>query len=228
MRRALGLEGEQPRPPVAPPAVERGPVLNRPKRRFVADGEIPVVHGRLQRRDEAGGPQATPTPNRVEAAEATARFERDAREKAERSLAEAQAALHDLQTRLGHAQLAATEAQNALDAERAAAEALRAALHEAEQQAATARAEKEAVEQMLRAAQDAAAVQRQDRSEPDTTAPTIPRRRGRPRKVVTTPPVSRPRAGAVKAGAVKKVAANTPETKPVRWWLKSKPKSKRR
>jgi len=223
MRRALGLEGEQPRPPAAPPAVERVPVLNRPKRRFVADGEIPVVHGRLQRRDEVAGPQATPTPNRVEAAEAMARFERDAREKAERLLAEAQAAVHDLQTRLGHAQLAATEAHNALEAERVVAEALRSALREAEQQAAATRAEKEAVEQMLQAAQDAAAVLRQDRSEPETPAPAIPRRRGRPRKVATTPPVSRQRAG-----VVKKVAAGAPESKPVRWWLKSKPKSKRR
>lgn len=225
MRRALGLEGEQPRPPVAPPPVERVPVLlNRPKRRFVADGEIPVVHGRLQRRDEVGGPQATPSPNRVEAAEATARFERDAREKAERLLAEAQAAVHDLQTRLGHAQLAATEAHNALEAERAAAEVLRAALREAEQQASTARAEKDVVEQKLEAAQAAAAVlPRQDRLEPETTAPTVPRRRGRPRKVVTTPPASRPRSA-----AVKKVGASAPEAKPVRWWLKSKPKSKRR
>lgn len=221
MRRALGLEGEQPRPPVASPAVERVPVLNRPKRRFVADGEIPVVHGRLQRRDETGGLQATPAPNRVEVAEATARFERDAREKAERSLAEAQATVHDLQTRLGHAQLAETEAQNALEAERAAAEALRAALREAEEQAAAARAEKEVVEQKLQVALTAAAA-RQDRSEPEINAPTIPRRRGRPRKVVTTPPASRPRAG-----AVKKVAASAPEAKPVRWWLKSKPKSKR-
>jgi hypothetical protein len=223
MRRALGLEGEQPRPPVAPPAVERVPVLNRPKRRFVADGQIPVVHGRLQRRDEAGGPQATPTPNRVEAAEATARVERDAREKAERQLAEVQAAVHDLQTRLGHAQLAATEAQHALEAERAAAEALRAELREAEQQAATARAEKQAVEQLLQAAQAAAAVARQDRLEPEITVPAAPRRRGRPRKVVTTPPAGRPRAG-----AAKKVTASASESKPVRWWLKPKPKSKRR
>lgn len=223
MRRALGLEGEQPRPPMAPPAVERVPILNRPKRRFVADGEIPVVHGRLQRRDEAGGPQATPTPNRVEVAEATARFERDSREKAERLLAEAQAAVHDLQTRLGHAQLAASEAQNALEAERAAAEALRAALLEAEQQAAAARAEKEAVEQMLQAAQATAAVARQDRSETETAAPTIPRRRGRPRKIATAPPTVRQRAG-----AVTKVAAAAPEAKPIRWWLKPKPKSKRR
>lgn len=223
MRRALGLEGEQPRPPVAPTGVERVPVLNRPKRRFVADGEIPVVHGRLQRRDEAGGPQATPAPNRVEVAEATARFERDAREKAERSLAEAQATVHDLQTRLGHAQLAETEAQKALEAERAAAEALRAALREAEEQAAAARAGREVVEQKLQAALAAAAEARQDRSEPETNAPTIPRRRGRPRKVATTPPASRQRAGAVKT-----VAASAPEAKPVRWWLKSKPKSKRR
>jgi hypothetical protein len=223
MRRALGLEGELPRPPVAPPPVERVPVLNRPKRRFVSDGEIPVVHGRLQRRDEVSGPQATPAPNRVEVAEATARFERDAREKAERLLAEAQATVHDLQTRLGHAQLAATEAQNALEAERTAAEALRAALREAEQQADSARAEKVAAEQMLQAAQAAAAVPRQDRPEPEATTPAIPRRRGRPRKVAATPPASRPRAG-----AAKKMAASKPEAKPVRWWLKAKPKSKRR
>jgi hypothetical protein len=223
MRRALGLEGEQPRPQMAPPAVERVPLLNRPKRRFVTDGEIPVVHGRLQRRDEVGGPQATPVPNRVEAAEAAARAERDAREKAERLLAEAQAAVHDLQTRLGHAQLAATEAHNALEAERAAVEALRVSLREAEQQVATARAEKEAAEQMLRAAPDAVDLSRQARREVETQAPATPRRRGRPRKVAITPPAGRQR-NPVK----KKVATRAPDSKPVRWWLKSKTKNSKR
>ncbi len=223
MRRALGLEGEQPRPSVAPPVAERVPLLNRPKRRFVADGEIPVVHGRLQRRDEASGPQATASPNRVEAAEAAARFERDAREKAERSLAEAQATIHDLQTRLGHAQLAATEAHNALEAERAAAEALRASLQEAEQQITVARADKMAAEQKLQAVQAAAAERRQDRQDPETSAPVTPRRRGRPRKVAITPPPGRPRGG-----TAKKSATSGPEPKPIRWWLTAKPKSKRR
>ncbi len=224
MRRALGLEGEQPRPPVAPPVVDRVPLLNRPKRRFVADGEIPVVHGRLQRRDEVGGPQTTASPNRVEAAESAARSERESREKAERLLAEAQATIHDLQTRLGHAQLAATEAHNALEAERATADALRASLQEAEQQVAAARADKMAAEQKLQAAQ-AAAERRQDRRDPEPSAPVTAPRRGRPRKVAITPP-----AGRQRGGVAKKTATNAPEQKPIRWWLtpKPKPKSKRR
>jgi hypothetical protein len=200
-------------------------MLNRPKRRFVADGEIPVVHGRLQRRDEHGGAQATPAPNRVEAAEAAARLEREAREKAERSLAEAQATIHDLQTRLGHAQLAATESHNGLEAERAAAEALRAALRDAEQQVAAARAERDAAGQKLQAMQAAATTARPARRQPKAPAQEFPpKRRGRPRKAAPTlPPATRKRGG-----GVKKAAPSTPEPKPVRWWLKSKTKTKRR
>jgi multidrug efflux pump subunit AcrA (membrane-fusion protein) len=224
MRRALGLEGEQPRPAVAPPAPERVPQFNRPKRRFVTDGEIPVVHGRLQRRDEAGGPQATPVPSRLEAAETAARFERDAREKAERALAEAQAAVHDLETRLGHAQLAATETHNALEAERAATEALRMSLREAEQQAATALAEKEAAEQMLRAAQATATTLRRGRPVADAPTPASTPRRGRPRKIAKASPPARP-VGAAK----KRASAGASTPKPVRWWLKPKSnKPKRR
>ena len=148
MRRALGLEGEQTRPHPAPPTMERVSPTNRPKRRFVADGEVPVVHGRLQRRDETA-PQTAPTTNRLEAAELAARAEREAREKAERLLTEAQAVIHDLQTRLGHAQLAANDAQQAIEAERATTESLRVALSETEAKLESAASQQRAAEEEL-------------------------------------------------------------------------------
>ncbi|MBV8536175.1 MAG: hypothetical protein JO128_11320, partial [Alphaproteobacteria bacterium] len=118
MRRALGL-GSEPRGEAPPRRAEQDSSshrlhmpeqfsANRRKRRFVQDGEVPVtvVHGRREL-----GPDANAAPvNRVEAAEALAKAERSAREQAERALQDAQAVIHDLQTKQGHSELARTEA----------------------------------------------------------------------------------------------------------------------
>jgi hypothetical protein len=120
MRQALGLQdgGPGPRPPQRRDAEHGG-------RRFVKDGEVPVVvlNGARERGADATGPM-----NRVAAAEAALRNERAARERAERSLQEAVANVQALQTRLAHAELAHREA---LAAERAARERAEQALAEA-------------------------------------------------------------------------------------------------
>lgn len=127
MRRALGLDAppshpERPRP--APSPTERF-VTGRPKRRFVTDGEVQVDV--LHR-----APASATSPGRIEAAEASLAAEREARERAERSLAETQVRLRDLQTKLGHAELASAEAQTAIEAGRLETASLRNALCESE------------------------------------------------------------------------------------------------
>ena len=163
MRRALGLDGEQLR---SRPAQERVDLPQRPaerfstpghKRRFVHDGEVPVtlvhglVSGRREQTDGNGtraGANAQPT-NRLEVAEAALAAEIATRERAERGLAEAQAMVHDLRTKLGHADLARQEAVEALRREREASAALRASLQEAEDQVTAVRQAQEAAERAL-------------------------------------------------------------------------------
>ncbi len=112
--------------------------FDRPRRRFVQDGEVPVtvIHPRpRQGLDALGPPRAGASPlERAEAAEAALGTERAAREQAERLLREAQATILDLRTKQGHAELARAEADDvvaALRAELAAAQTALAAAQEA-------------------------------------------------------------------------------------------------
>jgi hypothetical protein len=120
MRQALGLRGDQ--------SNER-PLQRREQdrrtRRFVKDGEVPVVVLSPSREHGPDGPAPV---NRIAAAEAALRSERVARERAERSLRETQATLQQIQTKLAHADLAHSEA---LAAERRGREQAEAALAEA-------------------------------------------------------------------------------------------------
>jgi len=137
MRRALGLTGapagraaqpqpERPRPPSPgrPPAQTSAA---RPRHRFVQDGAVPVTVINRHRSDNADGPPAGHG-----AIEAALENERAARERAERSLQEALVTIRDLQTNLGHAELARREASGTAEAARAAADALRAEHQERE------------------------------------------------------------------------------------------------
>ncbi len=96
----------------------------RPRKHFVQDGEVPVtiVNRPGLRQPDAFASQPV---NRVSVAHAALANERVARERAERSLAEALATIHELRTKLGHAELARQEAANAGLAAREALEALR-------------------------------------------------------------------------------------------------------
>jgi DNA repair exonuclease SbcCD ATPase subunit len=134
MRKALGLLGDTPRHQVEP---ERSQRLGRPssnlgpsggglqRRRFVQDGDVPVT---VLRREQAHNPipqraalsGVAPASSRLQRVEAAQAAEGAARETAERSLRETQTAVRDLQTKIGHADLAKNEAIDALQREREA------------------------------------------------------------------------------------------------------------
>jgi hypothetical protein len=118
MRRALGLYGDAPRPR---PESERSEPAQRAgggfmqgvhRRRFVQDGEVPVTVVRRDVPDAAhpGTGQAAPTSSRLQRVEAALAAETAGRERAERALHEAQAAVQALQTKIGHNDLAKNEA----------------------------------------------------------------------------------------------------------------------
>lgn len=102
MRRALGLRDPTPAPPapVAARPVQNPVGSHRTHRRFVREGEVPVevVH------HESAGT------NQLEAARQTIRTLTTVREQTERQLAEAQATIRDLQTKLAHERIARDEA----------------------------------------------------------------------------------------------------------------------
>jgi hypothetical protein len=119
MRQALGLRGDQSN---ERPAQRRE--QERRTRRFVKDGEVPVV---VLSQSREHGPDGPAPVNRIAAAEAALRSERAARERVERTLRETQATLQHVQTKLAHADLAHGEA---LAAERRGREQAEAALAE--------------------------------------------------------------------------------------------------
>jgi hypothetical protein len=242
MRRALGLDGEQLR---ARPPQERIDTPQRPaerfstpghKRRFVHDGEVPVtlvhglVSGRREHADTNGSRPSTnaqPT-NRLEVAEAALAAEIATRERAERSLQEAQATIHDLQTKLGHADLARQEAVETLRREREAAVALRASLQEAEDQAAAARQAKGTVEHAPADPREDQAMWSDDVAVEDV--PPRPRRGRKPRPKILAPTdtvtaTTTPRKGPGRPRLTEKGPAREP--KPIRWWLTPRAKKKR-
>jgi hypothetical protein len=119
MRKALGLYGDSPRPR---PDGERADPAQRTggggfmqgvhRRRFVQDGEVPVTVVRREAPDAAhpGNGPAGPTSSRLQRVEAALAAETAGRERAERALHEAQAAVQALQTKIGHNDLAKNEA----------------------------------------------------------------------------------------------------------------------
>jgi hypothetical protein len=113
MRNALGLRGN-----TVPRSTSDHPMTSisgpqPPRRRFVRDGEVPVT---VIRRDHQ--PDVEPGTNQLDAARQAIRSETMARQRAERSLEEAQITIRDLRTKLAHERLAKTEALEA--AQRAA------------------------------------------------------------------------------------------------------------
>jgi len=228
IRRAWGLDGEATRvrmpervepQPAARPVERFTPSAH--KRRFVQDGEVPVtlVHGLTGARrehHEVGARVAAPT-NRLEVAETALAAEISSREKAEKALAEAQAMVQQLQTKLGHADLARQDAVVALQRETETITDLRAALADAEARAAAAEAARVVADNALATAQVRT---------PDTDAMVVrpePVRRGRKPKAQAAPD-----GGATAASANTADAASMRESKPVRWWVTPKRSAKAR
>ncbi len=104
MRRNLGVESRAGSYPF------RVNERHQSARRFVRDGEVPVVV--VNRRDPAVEGGAAPV-NRLALAESALGAEQALRQRCERSLQEAQASLRELQTKIGHALLARDEALEA-------------------------------------------------------------------------------------------------------------------
>ena len=199
MRRALGLQdgsslAPQPTPPVA---AQIGP--HRPPRRFVRDGEVPVI---VIHRDENSGT------NQLEVARQTIRSLTAAKEQAERLLGEAQTAIRDLQTKLAHERLARVEAVSRGETDRQASEQTlqsvqadlaeeRGARRQAEQGLAEALEGRQEAEERLR---DVLAAQQARRP---FEAPV----RGRPRKMSSMAEDSAPPDPIVEAAANKALVA---------------------
>jgi hypothetical protein len=174
--------------------------------------------------------------------EAALAAETTARERAERSLAETQALAHDLQTKIGHGELAKNEAFEALRRERdlvsqlrADAQAFEERLQEAlllkhvaeqavtsyEHQLADERHARKAAEKALRSSESARETAEQLVRALSEEAPRRmePPRRPRSEPEVVAATISRrPR--------IPELPAAEPE--PVKWWLNPKPGAKRR
>jgi hypothetical protein len=263
MRKALGLLGDSPRHrPDADRADQPSRVPDRfnsglHRRRFVQDGDVPVTVLRREPGREPGyeapahrsaAAVAAPSSSRLQRTEAALAAETAARERAERALADVQASARDLQTKIGHAELAKNEAIVALQRERDTTVGLRADIEALETRLQEAQARADAAEKAASEHQNLLAEERQARRILEKTlsaaeaardaaqklvvslsddAPTSPRGDDRParRRVVNEPVVTAVRRGRPPSVAVA-VAAVEPE--PVKWWLNPKPASKRR
>jgi hypothetical protein len=174
MRRALGLLGEPPRHRPEADRLEQpvragggyGGGLHR--RRFVQDGDIPVTVLRREPGHDAPphrviAPANVPTSSRLQRAESALATETAAREKAERSLNEAFAVVKDLQTKIGHAELARNEAIEELRRERETAAQMRTEVQGWEARLQEAYQQVQAAEGAAQAYQDQLAEERQAR-----------------------------------------------------------------
>jgi hypothetical protein len=183
----------------------------------VQDGEVPVaLVGRQRPQDADTSPAASTSRGAIEAA---LHQERAARERAERSLQEALATARDLQTKLGHAELAQREASEAAQAACDAADALRAAHQERE-----ARWHEDlAAERAARAVAEAALAEAASAGKPaERTRGTASV--GAPVAAAQDAAAEPARAPAKRAPKGTRKAASMPrqrEPQPVKWWLNS-------
>ena len=226
MRRALGLTGDhavrsspsqterqQAGPPPGRPA-GRSPA-DKPRHRFVPDGAVPVTILNRHRPDEADGPPA----GRV-AMEAALQDERAARDRAERSLQEALAVVRDLQTKLGHTELAHREVLGAAQEARAAADNLRAENQERElrwtEDLAAERTARLAAEAALAGAAHAREPIRRTRISASAAQPALDLQDASP-----APVTKAPAKAAVRRTRKAAMASGQHEPEPVKWWLRS-------
>jgi len=231
MRRALGLYGDAPRPR---PEGERLEPAQRAgggfmqgvhRRRFVQDGEVPVTVVRRDSPDaaHAGGGQAAPTSSRLQRVEAALAAETSGRERAERALHEAQAAVQALQTKIGHNDLAKTEAVAASKRHLEEIVALKEELATGAERLLEAETRASDIEEDLRAMRTELTEERRARKlaerllreateEPALTAPFEIESVPRPRDPVERVPARRGRPPAVHVEP-------EVEAEPVKWWL---------
>ncbi len=254
MRRALGLDDAMPRPRSEPERAE--PTLSRPldrfaptqRRRFVQDGEVPVTVIRRDAPDGFAARQGTgvpmaggaagPTASRLQRAETALAAESAARERAERALNEAQATIRDLQTKLGHADLAKNEVLEQVRREREGIAGLRAAVQEQTALRQEVEARARAAERQVAALQAEIAEERAARKDAEKALRLAEEARESAERLVqvlteeaaaAASPAATPttrRGGASASARSKAAAADEPE--PVKWWLPQPKTSTRR
>ena len=244
MRRALGLAGDMPRS--RPENGERSESPQRQggnfmqgahRRRFVQDGEIPVT---VVRRDEASGAVTPmgPSFSRLHRVETALQTETAARERAERTLQEAQAALQALRTKIGHNELAKNEAIEAARRDRAILAGLREEMTALTERLRETEARVTETEESLGLARDDLAEERMARQKAERLLRENTRQASLALDVEDpgvgdrTPSRYAPRRG--RSPDAPAVSAQPPETEedaaePVKWWLMpAKPVGKRR
>jgi hypothetical protein len=254
MRRALGLLGDGPRHRSDPDRNEQpnraGERFNGAlhRRRFVQDGDVPVT---VLRRDQGHEPpvhrgapaSAPPTSSRLQRTETALANETAARERLERSLAEVQAIAHDLQTKIGHAELSKNEALDALRRERDIVAQLRVEAHAREERLQEAVAQTRAAEQAAALCQDQLAEDSHGRrvAEKALRASETAREaaeqlvRALSEELPSPRSVEQPRrigveseTGSVTPRRQRMAEVQAMEPEPVKWWLTAKPTPKRR
>jgi hypothetical protein len=258
MRKALGLLGDQPRHRPDERMEQSARMGDRfngglHRRRFVQDGDIPVTVLRRDQGHEAPvhrgvASPAAPTSSRLQRTEAALAAETAAREKAERSLSETQSIVRDLQTKIGHAELAKNEAIEALQREREATTQLRAEggacgerLQEALEQARVAERNAHIYQEQLveerhthknveKALRSAEAARETAERLVRALSEEMP---ASPRQIVQAPQRARAAddTGVVALSAVRRARPSegaTVEPEPVKWWLNTKPAGKKR
>jgi hypothetical protein len=257
MRKALGLLGESQRHRPDAERADQPPRMGDRfngglhRRRFVQDGDIPVTVLRRDQGYEApphrgvAAPPA-PTSSRLQRTEAALAAETAAREKAERALGEIQSLARDLQTKIGHAELAKNEAVEALRHDRESLAELRAEreaweerLQEAGEQARAAERNAHAYHEQLtderharKIAEKALHGAEAARDTAEQLVRTLSAEIPAPRRIVE--PFRRPRVTAepevvavtLRRGRPPEPVATEPE--PVKWWLNTKPAGKKR
>lgn len=211
MRRALGLDGRpqayrgNERPSTAAVPTQDRFQTHRPPRRFVQDGEVPVVVIRRDHQpDNTADGAHGPSVNQLDIARNAIRTQSAARERAERALADAQTTIRDLQTKLAHERMAKDEAIRRIDTERLAAQQV---LEAVQADLITERETRGRIADELRGAHEA---QRKAAEVP----PPLARPRGRP-------PKSHSR---LISDVNLRTSSETPEPElegePVEWWVK--------
>jgi hypothetical protein len=254
MRKALGLLGEGQRHRPDSERIEQPHRMSDRfngglhRRRFVQDGDIPVTvlrrdHGHELPAHRGVAAAAAPTSSRLQRTEAALAAETAARERAERSLAETQALAHDLQTKIGHAELAKNEAIETLHRERETIAQLRAEGRALEERLQENQAQTQAAEEAASSYQDQLADERNARRGAEKALRASEIAREAAEQLVRTlseetpapvraPAPRRPRAEpeVVAAASRRQRVTEAPvaEPEPVKWWLNSKPSTKRR
>jgi len=254
MRRALGLQGGAPRHRPEGERIEPPPRVpdrygsSTHRRRFVQDGEIPVTVVRRESGPDSPASHVTPTPpssSRLQRVEIALAAELAARDRAERALGEAQALIRDLQTKLGHAELAKDEVSRVVEREREATASLHAAASEHETRLKDAMTRASAAEETVRSLQAALADERTARKAAERALRTAEAGRDAAELLLSEMTEQSTASIAVrpveieapqlraKRGRPAKIAKNVPEIsesepEPVKWWLTPKPAGKRR